>query len=299
MTKNKRIIGLILIGIATGAGMGHGAAAWPQDRKAGYCQILDDTSDPLYRVRLGYVSESRFENSGKSASLELDADWEVAYFRDVLWGNLDMSLRLDTLMFLDSADINLPDLVTAAAFDAGWTFRSGGALGVQARVMPGVYSDLESLDGEAVAMPFSLAAIHAFNPSLSGMLGAEIRPGFERSVMPLVGVVWEIADNLRLDARLPESRFEYFITPDWSTYLGFAWRNTTFDLDDEHDAITVEDFEFGGGVTLRASDQVDFIAELGTRFSRSVEYDKVARNEESEIDVENAVFVRVGLGGPF
>jgi hypothetical protein len=289
------VIGLAILAAASAAS----GAAWPGGGAAPRCRILDDTTSPLYRFRLGYTPDSRFEERGKSPMLELDAEWEIAYFRDVLWGDLDVRTRLDTLQFLGSADIALPDLLMVLALETGWTYRSGDAWGLRTRLMPGLYNDLKSFDGGAFAVPFSMEYIHAFNPDLSGVIGAAFRPGFERTVMPCVGVVLGVGDVLRIDARLPEGRLEWFFARDWSAHLGFRWRNLTYDLDDAHEAITVEDFEFGGGLTVRASDQTAFTAELGTRFGRSVEYDTTAPKEPVEYDVEDAVFLRVGLVGPF
>jgi hypothetical protein len=289
---------LVSLGFAVLASAVSGAA-WPGRDAAPQCRILDDTTTPLYRFRFAYVPDSRFENSGKSPMLELDADWEIAFFRNILWGDIDLRTRLDTLQFLGSADIALPNLLTVLALDTGWTYRSGAAWGVRTRLTPGLYSDFETFDGDAFACPFAMEYIHAFNSDLSGLIGAGFRPGFDRTVMPHVGVVMGVGEALRIDARLPESRLEWFIARDWSAHLCFRWRNLTYALDDAHKEITVEDFEFGGGLTVRASDQTAFTAELGTRFDRSVAYDVTAPKEPSEYDVEDAFFMRVGLVGPF
>jgi hypothetical protein len=303
------MVRLVLVGmIVCAVGVANGAEAWPRDGGGNYCQILDGLSDPLYQVEVDFIGGCEFEEYGKSSILEVDGDWEVAYFRGVLWGDVDMDIFLDSFLFLDSAGIDLPEYLGVAALDVGWTYRTGGPLSVQTRAMPGVYSDFQAFEADALSMPFSVAMIHAVDKNLSGILGAEIRPDFNQTVMPMVGVVWKAADSFRVDARLPESRLEYFVSPSWSTHMNFAWRNTTFDLEDDRDAITFEDLEVGVGVTLRPSDQYAFTATVGMRFEGSVEYEKLggedARAEaevvkEENIRVDEATFVRVGLVGPF
>ena len=280
---------------------------WRSEQGPNYCQILDDISGPVYQVGMGYISKSRFEGSsgkhGKSAFLEMDGDWAFAYFRDVIFGDVDLNFRLRSILFTDSAGkVRLPGQVAKIALDTGWTARYENGMAVQARAVPGIYSDMEEIGSDDIFIPFSLSLIRAYNPQLSGIAGFEIRPGFETSIMPLIGVEWEINDVLKLDARLPESRLVWFAHRDWTTQLGFEWHNMSFGLGDDRDQITVEDYRAYWGLTCRISDQLEFTGELGRVFERSVEFKERAADADgvdTDLDLGNAILVRFVLGGAF
>ena len=142
-TRRTSVKSIVLVLVALMAAGVVSAAEWPGDRgERPYCQILDNPSEPLYRIRLGYVSESDVEDGGSTSLIELEADWEFAYFRNVMRGDVDCDLMLDTVLFMDSAGIDLPNQATVLALDAGWVARSGGTA-FALRTQPGVYSDLE------------------------------------------------------------------------------------------------------------------------------------------------------------
>ena len=68
------------------------------------CQILDNPLKPAYQVGIGYVMESRFKGDageyGKSAFLEINSDWAFAYFRNILYGNIDLNLQTRSILFM-------------------------------------------------------------------------------------------------------------------------------------------------------------------------------------------------------
>ncbi|MFC1497857.1 DUF6268 family outer membrane beta-barrel protein [Verrucomicrobiota bacterium] len=263
--------------------------------RSDYCQILDNQMEPVCRFNFDIIPSSRFEGAGKSTLFEMEADGEFAYLRDKLYGDIDLSLAFKSIIFVGSARLDLPDQVVKLALDAGWAGRFQDGLAVQVRAYPGIYSDLEGWGLNTIFMPFSCSAIKTFSRAVSCIIGAELRPDFERFFMPIVGMHWEISDLLRLEVGLPESRILCFPHPDWSTHLGFDWNNTSFRLDDDRDMITVEDFKAYVGITRWISDQMHVTGEFGRVFWRSVEYD----NPSSDIEIDDQYFLRLGVGGPF
>jgi hypothetical protein len=250
----------------------------------------------VYRVSLAVIPESRFEGYGDSPAMEIDGDWHCAYFRGVIYGDLDVSFRLRSMVFPDSVGLGLPDQLAAFALDAGWTFRRADGLAFQVRGRPGLYSDLEGSVSDMFHVPFSLAAIRSFDERLSGIIGLDVRPGFEMPVMPRLGLAWEVFDTVRLEAGLPAGKLTWLVAADWSTHLAFEWRNTSFDLEDDHDQITVEDFRASWGLTRRLYEDLYLGGELGYVFERSVEF---GEEFTEEVEVEDRMVFRFGLNGPF
>jgi len=272
-------------------------------KDVGICQILDVPFEPVVQVSGAFVQSSDVEGGHGNVSLtEFEAHWAFAHFWDVLFGDVDVALRINSTIFSDSTSIDLPSELSRIALDAGWTGRFSDGYSLQARILPGIYNDFREFGSDALYMPVSVAVIKAFDPTLSGIFGFEVRPGFEQQIMPLIGVSWMINDKTRLDARLPESRFAYYLGRGWSTHAGFCWRNMSYGIHENNlgaDQATVEDFRLFLGTTFRLSDNLQFSGEVGRAFGRSIEYNDTYPGIQSKFDLEPATFVRLILGGPF
>lgn len=290
----------ILCAVIVAAGLMGLPYAWSDELDSDTCQILDKPLEHLYEIGVSYVPDSRFEGYGKSDVLELDADWAFGYIKDFGGGEMDFSLFVQDIMFLDSADLNLPSQVGKVVLDSGFTLRNPSGTAVQIRLLPGLYADLDRIDTDSFYVPVSFALIRAFRPDLSGRAGLDIRPGFRRLFMPIVGLAWKISDGVRLDAGLPQTKLQWAIAENLETYLALEWENTSFDLGRaDHtgdDRLTIDDISAYWGMQYRVSDSLQFKGEIGNVFNRSVEFDQ---DPDSKIDVQSALFVRFAVGAPF
>jgi len=270
---------------------------------AGECQIIDAVTEPIYEVGMTVAPESRFAGHGKSALIEFDARWDIAYFRDVLLAEMDFGLDFGSVLMTDSAGLRLPDVVTRLNVDAGLTWRYVAGTALQFRLKPGIYSDFEDFSFDALAMPCSAALVQSFHSGLSGILGVELRPDFETKIMPLVGFAWQPSDFVRLEAALPRSRLSCVFNDAWSGDLGFEWNNVSYHLDEkgefDRERLEIEDYRFYAGLTKRISDALQLTGELGHVFKRQVEFRYATEDLPRKIDVDSAVYVRLALGGPF
>ncbi len=269
----------------------------------GECQILDAVTEPIYEVGLSLTPSSDIGESGSSAFVELDARWDFAYFRDVLYGDLDLGLDFSGILVTDSAGLQLPDQLVRLNVDAGLAWRYVGGTALQFRMKPGIYSDFEEVSADALACPASLALVQSFDPTVSGILGLELRPSFETKIMPLVGVAWQPVDMLRVEAGLPRSRLSCVFNSAWSGHLGFEWSNISYQLREkgnfDRKRLEVEDFRFTIGATRLLSDALQVTAELGHLFDRQLEFRYTAEDLPRKVEVEDSIYLRVGVGGPF
>jgi hypothetical protein len=295
----KNIIAVLIIFLFVASAF---AGKTGRERGREICQIVDVPFEPVVQLSGGFVQSGSVENYGDVSLIEVDAHWAFMHFWDVLFGDADIALRLNSTFFSDSTDIDLPSQLMRVAFDAGWTGRFGDGISLQAKIFPGIYSDFREFGADALYIPFSMAVIKSFDSKRSGILGVEIRPNFEQQIMPLIGLAWMINERTRLDARLPESRFVYYLGRGWSTHVGFRWWNMTYGIHENEldaDQVTVEDFRLFLGTTFRLSDNIRFSGEIGQAFGRSIEYSDTIGGIESEFDIDAATFVRFTLGGPF
>ena len=279
-------------------------AQWAETASRSSCPTHFDRSlEPGYEVGLAYIERSRFKEYGESSVTEMDARWAFVYFSNMLGGDIDGNLIFHAKFFSGSAGLDLPDQVAVLALDLGWTWRYADKFSLQTRFEPGFYTDVEEFGADAIYYPFSLALARGFTPVLDGVIGVTIRPDFERVVMPIVGVNWEISNLVHLKAQLPESRLEYFVTANWNIYAGFNGENTSYALRKkggfDREQITIEDLRFFGGLGYRINDELQVALEVGEVFDRDVEFDRAPEGMPADVKIEDAFLFRVAVMGPF
>ncbi len=297
---NKVLVCLVLLNLAI-------ASVHAQDSTWGAgsstCQILDHTSDSAYSLGLSFVPESRLSGHGETRIAEFDGACEMGYFRDVLLGDIDVNLLLDGKIFFSSGRIQLPDQLVVLAADVGWTWRYVNGSALQVRAAPGIYSDIEELNFRSLALPLSAAGVMTFNPQISATVGLQLRPGFERIFLPIIGLVWGPTDWLRVEATLPEAKAICHWNDVWSTYIGWAWESTTYRIREKGDfdrkKMSMEAYRTTVGASYALSHDLRVIGEIGALSERNIEFERRAPGMEKEIDLHSATFVRVGIGGPF
>ena len=271
------------------------ALADPQPNTPAETKVFDAGAPPPYSVTVGQIPPSRFEGHGRSGVAEINGDWALPYFSDVWGGDVELGALLRSSFFMDAAGLDLPKQVAQLGVSGGWTWRYTNGTGLRVRLLPCICSDLEHPDTDIFYLPASCALAATLLPGLAGFGGIELRPGFERTIMPIVGLDWEITDYLRLKIGLPESRCTYQISRVWSTGLGLDWRSTTFTVADRTwDRMTLEDFRVSAGAKCAVADQLKLIGDVGRVLARNVE-----RQGAADVSIEDAWFARVGIEGSF
>jgi hypothetical protein len=266
------------------------------------CQILDKTRVPVYRLSGGYVEDADIEGGDDTSMFEVDADWGCAHFRDTLNGDIDLHFRYASVFFVDDTSLDLPEQVSEASFDIAWVNRLQNGWGLIVGLTPGLYSDFETLKGEAFSLPIRVAGVKAFSSHVSGIAGVEYRSDFDRDLFPLIGIAWQPGDAFRLELALPESLI--CVRPDdiWEIYARFNWNNVTYDLrkrdNDSRETLTIEDYRNTFGASMMTDDGLAVFIELGRSFNRSLVFER--RNDSSvELEMDKALFLRVGFAGYF
>ena len=101
------------------------AAQWRTgvDQPGEYVSMLARFQQPLYWMGIGITANSDVGSYGDTTAVRLDGHWEVAYYRDLLLGDMDLNLELQSVIFTDSTRIHLPYQLVVFAVDIGWTQR--------------------------------------------------------------------------------------------------------------------------------------------------------------------------------
>jgi hypothetical protein len=273
------------------------AAAQMSDRL--YCQILDQTDEPLWQVGAGYVTREKVRAPwGNDFGLvETQARSGIAYLPTAI-GDFDLRGRYEGMFFAGSGGLDLPDFAGQLNLDARWIYRTEFGLAGRVGVEPGFYSDFEDLTQDDFFIPVKLAAIQALTPELSGLVGLDLYPGFDRTVYARAGVRWNVYDTVLVDLFYPESRVSYAPSDLLRFYAGMGIRSyPEFQLadGDERKRLRYDETRWYGGARFAMSDATHFFVEGGRSVDRSIRFEEAVQSGS----VDNAFFCTVGLGGVF
>lgn len=263
-----------------------------------YSVILDSPTVPMYRYQLGTISSAQFGEDGQSGQIELDANHNLAYFVNVMRGDLDVGLTLHTTVFTSKFDARFSRYVTRLALDTGWTWRFLNGQSFEIRAYPGFYGAFDAAISDLAAVPLRLLLHRAIHPDLAGVVGVEIRLGWDRAFLPMGGIVWEPYPHLRAELMLPRSRASLMLGPA-TLFANAEWRNWSYAIsEDEHGArqISFDEYALSLGAGWRFTDELELTVEFGRLIDRTLDTDSA---EDRPTDIGDATLIRLALIGPF
>ena len=261
-----------------------------------YCQFLDGEQAPAWRVNVGYTGESRVEapGGGDVAVWTVGGGGGLYYWRTDA-GEIDLTGAYDLWSFDGNGGIDLPDRAAALRLNTAFLLRNWDGSALRVTAMPGLYSDLEDISFEDFGLPIEVAGIQAFNPQMSGLIGVAIYPGFDRAFDPRFGIRYAPAESMRIDLMYPESRVTF--RPDALEFFGGlrhdAVNEFRLEEDDPRRRFALRETRAYLGAAWPLGDVLRMSAEVGYALNREVDFDKNAPGR----DLEEAWFIRVGLGG--
>jgi hypothetical protein len=261
-----------------------------------FCQILDGTEEPAWMAYLDYTGPSRVKvEGGKNVSR-----WNVGgggglYYWRTGVGDVDLAGAYDFYFWDGSGGIDLPDRTVALRLGADYVARYWDGSALLVGIRPGIYSDTEEISIDSFYVPIEALGIQAFNPQISGVIGAAIYPGFDRAFDPRFGVRVAAAESIRVDLMYPETRV-IFRPADWEFFGGLrheAVNEFRLEDDDPRKMIGYRETRAYIGGAWAIGDAVRMQAEVGWNFNREVDF----KREASGRDIEDALSVRIGIGG--
>lgn len=270
--------------------------------RGGKCQILDKGPLPLYTLSGTYIDKADIEGGTDTGLFEIDGSWACAYFNNRLGGDIDTHFRFRSVFFLLTGGLDLPEHVAEVSYDLAYFNRMQNGMSLLVGLTPGIYSDLETLDGDGFFVPVRIAGVKTFNPAVSGILGLEYRSGFDRELFPILGITWQPDRTFRLEAGLPQSLLRWCPDDEWAVYAKFAWSNVSYNLrdrdNDNREQITLEDFRNSFGVQKMMDDRIGLFFEGGRVYHRSMVFER-RNNSSVELEIDKALFLKVGIAGYF
>lgn len=292
MSPFRWIVTLVLLIVATGDARSGLRSAFVGEG------LTTEDVPPEFEFRVWGSSEADVDGGGTLATYAGDADWAFAFLDATLGGALEFRLRSGLTILDDSAGVDLPGQLVYLAADVGWIAGNKESLSFELRLDPGVYSDVEDFDAEALDFPFSLAFRQVLDADLIALLGLQIRPGFPDQVMPIAGVIWDPSEPVLVTLCLPESRVIWHPVQALRLYAGAEWSNMGYDLNDDEGTLTLEEILLALGVGFDFGSDVGLELEWGRLLEREIEIEDDGGDGRSDINIDSATFIRFGFFGP-
>lgn len=271
------------------------ALAGAQSGSYPFCQILDRVDSPPWEVRVAYVADA--DVSGKNGDnvgiFRVNGGGGLAYFQTPA-GDVDLTGTYGLNVFTGSGGIDLPDYLGNAAVNAAYTWRNSEGQAMRLTASPGIRSDLKDVTSDALSLPVEFLAIQAFSPDVSGEIGVAVFPWYEELFDPRFGIRWAPQEDLVIDLMYPESKLVFSPAEGWDLYTGVKADNTPeWAIDDNRERLLMDEMRAYIGVNQPVNGDIRMMYQTGYVFNREVDF----KRKQGESDIENAVYVSVGVGG--
>ena len=270
-----------------------------QSGDAFYLPFFDASRESDAWLHAIYYPAVTAPNGNDLKMAEGEARFLLSDVHDFIGGDLTADLHLKGLGFIDDAKYEtLPYVFIEADIDVCfvWRFVNGVSLELGAR--PGVYGDPENFDASLFGYPLRGALYYSFSPELAVRAGAEVRPGWDMAVMPLVGLGWAPSEYFRLEAAVPRSLAVVHLGP-FDLFGAVQWDNVTYAMEDKGpkpEDVTIDDWRVCGGLTI---DLVAFRIGAEAGYIMGREFKAEGSKGSGTIEIKDSPYFGATLGSRF
>ncbi|MBA3963891.1 MAG: hypothetical protein H0X40_18600 [Chthoniobacterales bacterium] len=275
---------------------------------AGTPAVTETEQVPLdiFKSEHSYVFESDL-NHGGSFGKQGEIQNELEYgHRIKLSGNFyaHVGFSYDRFDF-GSTNAPVPNHLQSAAGIIGVDYMHGSDVGAFIQARPGFYTE-NDFDYSSVDVPLTAGGVITLQPDklyvFVGAYAAFLRGSFP--VLPLVGVVWNPCDHVKLFGVLPEPKLIYSPNKKLDFYLGAELSGGSYRTDTNNSItphklsgaqVDYTDYRAGGGVAYSVNK--NFTVDLGAGVSvlREFVFDRAGENYRTD----PAPFIRLELKAAF
>ncbi len=182
---------------------------------------------------------------------------------------------------------DLPEQFYNARVEVGWMKQFDPRFALQLAVAPGIYSDFDNTGSDAWRILGKAVGFFTLSPQTQGLLGFAYLDRDNLAVLPIVGVIHNPSENVRLEFVFPRPKFAYrlsdapapFGSPNviqqrWVYLLGeFGGGSWAIQrAGGANDVVTYSDWRLILGIESKSQGALDWLLEVGYVFNRDVEY---------------------------
>jgi hypothetical protein len=247
-------------------------------------QEVEALREVEYRVRTasvytfeGEFSDSRLEDQD---AVEVQVGLEVAIPLGGEW-NLLLGGAYERFDFSGGADF-LPEELQGVSGLIGLELIRDGRRGVYITARPGVYA-AGDLEHGAFDVPIILAAGYRVTDSFSVVGGVSVSFIRQYPVLPIVGAIWRISDDLTLDLTLPAPQLVIELSETVELGVGGRITGGSYRMDPDAGKFGGSDVDYyelraGGELRVKPGGTWTVSVEAGWSLRRNFEFDEPSRD---------------------
>lgn len=155
----------------------------------------------------------------------------------------------------------------------------------------GIFSDFEDSARDGIRFPSHVALSRAITPRLHWVVGADLLGRDDYDVLPIVGLRWQMTDQLLLQIEVPDPEFRYRYSETGLFYLRGELGGGTWDMeyvDGASDVMTYRQWALLAGLASHSGRRTSGL-EIGYLIDRALEF----RGSEKSLSLPDGWFFRL------
>jgi hypothetical protein len=181
-------------------------------------------------VEYGYSSRESLDRAGPAGSVGVHRSALIAEGRRALslTDTLAYGLQLELNTLDADATTFVPDQLAEVTMRLGFSRKISPSWTASLSLRPGLYGDLENIDGKTFNVPLLIGASYAKTRDLIWLFGARANVYSEHPVLPLVGVRWQFSQDWSASLAFPRSGVQWRIAPNLTLDAGVGFQGGTY-----------------------------------------------------------------------
>lgn len=233
---------------------------------------------------LSSEADYRNQKHGGSAASSLALGWNGHLPLDEHWV-VPLDVMAQNISFGELADTPVPDSIHTLSLSTGLAYQASEDLMLMGRFGGTVYRT-SGLGAKDIGLSAGLMGMWRYSPALTYVFGLMVNPDSDRRALPMIGVNWDINEQLRLSLMLPQPRLTYQPNKDWSFHVGAKMNGATFRTsetlgtrlgDTRYNGVlgSYSDIRVGAGLGHAFTPALSVEAEAGVSVSREIRYQRM------------------------
>lgn len=289
--------------------LGLGAVAVSAQPANRYGASSEGASSGRYFSEISYVAPSAL-TLGNTALGDVDTlSAQVTYQSTIrqtdAWSWI-LGFDLQGTWFEAPAQAPIPEALYETSLRIGGTWTIGDDWSLQTLLSPGLYSDLEDVDGGDFNLPGLVLAFWQATERLQLIGGAGVNVRRDLPVIPAIGGRWRFADDWTLLAVFPTPRIEYAASETVTAFAGAELVRTAYRVAEDFgdrfgrpelngQDVSYNEWRVGAGLRWRISRAFGLSLDAGWMGEREFNFD----DRDVDLESDGAPYVQFGVSGSY
>ncbi len=200
----------------------------------------------------------------------------------------------------NSAPVKIPAHLNAVNLDLETTFPFFNVDSAYVRfgVTPSFYGDSWDFAPADFRIPFRLLGIYRPNEICTWIAGVGVYPEFERTVVPVVGVIYKPNDVWTVHLTSVRPHIDYRMTERCTLFVEGGGSIGEYEVEKEgykSAVLQYKEFHTGGGIQYKVNEVITAAVSAGGVFSRALKY----RDSLGKVSIKDGMYIALRLQARF